>query len=143
MQPLVFGVTTRGERLQWTVDGAPLRNVVPGLKQADTFGDPNYSPQHQMLLALLGEESPERRFEVRMATGEVMVASDCSPACCPAVTARVELTETEAIWHDIAWRDWWDGSFAYGSSPETLRFGRASYEATIRELLAAIPDKEL
>lgn len=119
MQPHIFGARTHGEHLRWTVDGAPLSDVTPGLEQADALGDPEYSPQHQMLLALLGEESPERRFEVRMATGEVMVASDCSPACCPAVTTRVELTETEAIWHDIAWRDWWDGSLAYGSSPVT------------------------
>jgi hypothetical protein len=123
----------------WTVDGVPLKDVMSvepgelsdyertsGLGNIDTTGE-------LALLALLGEPVPPGML---MRTGEAVVLSTCGAECCPAVSARIEVGDDTVTWHDTAYRDWWGGETL--DPVRTFIFDRASYERTIRGLIAEI-----
>lgn len=121
----------------WTVDGVPLKALLGA-------EDPTYidrvGTEHRLdptgelhLHALLGEQVPSA---LTMRTGEVVVLSSCGAECCPAYSARVEVGPETVTWHELAYRDWWDGTTE--GPVLTLVLERGSYERTIRAEIAAV-----
>jgi len=132
--------------LDWTIDSVPLRSILrlPGGREPDertrmvkgTEGD---SWATSSLLALLDGYDDDTTDEwVRYDSGRTAVfyCSQCADLGCPAITARIEFTDSTVRWSDVGYET------EFSESPDfetfdriTLTFDRAHYEATIRALL--------
>ena len=135
----------------WTVDGVPLRSLVPGASESNalerTFmtSDEAYWPSAtESLRALLGEDSGDESTSVRFHDGRVglLFCPSCGDLGCGALSAAVETSEDTVTWRDIDYQTGFDGLDFSTGQPFSIVFERATYEAEVRSLLRRWENKQ-
>ncbi|MDO8149864.1 hypothetical protein [Isoptericola sp. b408] len=131
--------------LDWTVDGAPLRDRLALLYGAPctdiTFltegsrGDA-FAVESLRALVLENESGVEPWVQFTDGRAGVLFCPQCGDLACGAVSADVRVTASAVEWRDIAYQDGISEAIQIDEVPAfTLRFDRAQYEATVRGLL--------
>lgn len=133
--------------LDWTIDDQPLRDrlTFPDGRVCDditflTEGSRGDRFAIASLRALLRENVPGGDPWVQYADGRagVLFCPQCGGLDCGAVSADVHIGATTVEWRNVAFQIDVPGGVAQCGVPWfTLRFDRAQYEATVREVLAA------
>lgn len=128
----------------WTVQGVPLRSLVPdsagGHPDLRTFmtSEPGYwASAVESLRALLGEDGAAEDVWVRFDDGRVglLFCSQCGDLDCSTLSAAIEVGAESVTWRDVAYQVGYEPIDLSSQVPFTITFRRGEYEALVRQLL--------